>query len=154
MVEGVSLTTLIAKKFPSANLTSRAYPLNLWIFSAKLSFNRHMPAFPRLVFPMDFPALDLISPVWSVFSIYPTVAEIFLMGGVAGRLRKKKSPMEQMYKEEARLQPFSPWSAQSDSGVGHGGVNRGGAGDVSVILFPTLCANLFRSFSSMRCCFH
>ncbi len=61
--------------------------------------------------------------------IYPKVAEIFPMEGVAGRLSTKKSPMGQKYKEEARLQSFSPWSAQSDSAVGHGRVHGGGAGD-------------------------
>jgi hypothetical protein len=44
----------------------------------------------------------------------------FLMGGVAGRLRKERPPMGQKYKEEPRLQSYSPWSAQSDSWVGHG----------------------------------
>ncbi len=117
MVEGVSMTTPIAKKSPSANLTSRAYPLNLLILPAKLSFDRQVPAFLRLVFPMDFPASDLISLGWSVLSIYPTVEEIFLMGGVVGRLRKEKPPMGQNYKEEPRLQSFSPWSDKSDSWV-------------------------------------
>ncbi len=120
MVEGVSLTILIAKKFPSVNLTLRAYPSNLSIFSAKFSFDRQLPAFPRLVLSIDFLALDLIFQGWSVLSNFPTVAEIFLMGGVVGRLRKRIPPMEQKYKEEPRLQSFSPWSTLSDSWVGHG----------------------------------
>jgi hypothetical protein len=33
-------------------------------------------------FPDGFSRLDLISLGWSVLSIYPTVAEIFLMGGL------------------------------------------------------------------------
>ncbi len=149
------MTTLIAKKFPSANLTSGDYPLDLLIFSAILSFDRQVPAFLRPIFLMDFPASDLISLGWSVLSIYPTVREIFLMGGIVGRLNKKKPQMEQKSKEEPRLQSFSPRSAQSDSWVGHGrGHERMGKGVIPSFLFPTFSVNFFREFSSMRCCFH
>ncbi len=59
MAGGVILTIPKAKKYPSANLTSRAYPLN----SVKFSFDWQAPAFPRWVFPMYFPASDPIFPV-------------------------------------------------------------------------------------------
>ncbi len=54
MVEGVSLTILIAKKFLSVNLTSRAYPSNLSIFSAKFSFDRQVPAYSESGFADGF----------------------------------------------------------------------------------------------------
>ncbi len=52
---------------------------------------------------IDIPASDLILLGWSVLSIYPTVVEIVLMGGVVGRLRKEKPPMGQKYKKDPRL---------------------------------------------------
>ncbi len=95
--------------------------------------------FSKRVFPRDFPAADPISLGWSVISIYLNVAEILPMGGVAGRLRIENSPMGQKYKEEARLQSFSPWSALSDSGVGHGRSQRGrGIADPSTFLHGCL----------------
>ncbi len=112
---------LKAKKHPSGNLTSTVYPLDY----VKFSFTLQAPAFPRWVSPMDFPASDPISLGWSAISIYPKVAAILPMGGVAGYLRAKKSPTGQRYKEEARLQSFFPWSDQSDSGVGNGRGPRG-----------------------------
>ncbi len=67
------------KKPPSANLTSRAYPSDALIHSAKLSFDRQVPAFPRWIFLRDFPASDPISLGWSVISIYLKDAEILPM---------------------------------------------------------------------------
>ncbi len=49
-------------------------------------------------------------------------------GGVACRLRTKNSPMGQKYKEEARLQSFSPGRLRATPGLDMDGVNGGGAG--------------------------
>ncbi len=147
MAGGVILTTPRAKKPPSVNLTSRAYPSDALIHSAKLSFDRLVPAFPRRVFLRDFPASDPISLGWSAISIYLNVAEILPMGGVAGRLRKENSPMGQKYKEEARLQSFSPWSAQSDSWDGNGRAQRGrGMGMIPSFLSPPFVPICFVHF--------
>ncbi len=142
---GVILTTPRAKKPPSANLTSRAYPSDVLKRSVMLSFDRQVPAFQRWVFPRYFPASDPISLGWSVLSIYLNVAEILPMGGVAGRLRKEKSPMGKSIKRRLGFNP-SPlvgserllvWTWTGSTGEGH-------VGD-SVLLIPTLSANLIRS---------
>jgi hypothetical protein len=75
-----------------------------------------------------------------VISIYPKVAAIFPMGGVSDRLKAKKSPMGQKYKEEAQLQSFSPWSVQSDSGVGQrrGQLGRGRGMTLSFCSLPSV----------------
>ncbi len=141
MVGGVVQTTPRAKKSLIANPTSIAYPPDVLERSAKLSFDRQVPVFQRRVLPRDFPASYQIFLERSVLSIYPNVAYILPVGGVAGRLRNKNSPMGQKYKEETQLQSFSRWSLPSDSGVGHGRGQRGmGVGVIpfSRSLIPSL----------------
>ena len=67
--------------------------------------------FPRLT--SDFPGMERDFD-WS------EGRSDFAEGGVSGRLRTEKSPRGKKCIDEARLQSFSPWSARSDSGVGHG----------------------------------
>ncbi len=117
---GVILKIPRAKKHPSANLTSRADPLN--------SFDWQAPAFPRWVFPMDFPVSDPIFLEQSVMSIYPKVAAISPMGGVAGRLRAKKSQWGKGIKMKLGFNPSPLGRLRATPGLDMDEVNGGGAG--------------------------
>ncbi len=95
--------------------------------SSKFSFDRQVPALPIWVFPKDFPAPDPISLGWSVISIYLKVAEILPMGGVADRLRTKKSPMGKSRKRRLGFNPSPLGRLRATPGLDMDGVNWGGA---------------------------